>query len=321
MISVCIATYNGEKFIEKQLQSILDQTKSVDEVIICDDRSTDNTTKIIKSFIEKNGLKDSWKFSVNEKNIGYCLNFYGAIEKAKGDLIFLCDQDDMWHKDKVQVMYDYMNKHADTYVLASRYQLIDKTDQAIDNLKIPYYSTKDDGSTEDISVDSLIGCSWIRGFSICFRSEIKEYLVPIDVKSILAHDWYICSIGASLGKAVILNRVLCSHRFHGDNVSLSDMNRKEFLGSREKRVSGLKESINAHSYIATLCEKEKHTILRFVKFEKKRLKFLDTKNLFVWLSLFFSLTHYKKYYKSIRGAFRVWLGDFFYGYNINFKKK
>ena len=66
MISVCIATYNGEKFIEKQLQSILDQTLSVDEVIICDDRSTDNTPNIIEDFIKKNGLEDSWSFSVNE---------------------------------------------------------------------------------------------------------------------------------------------------------------------------------------------------------------------------------------------------------------
>lgn len=321
MISVCIATYNGEKFIEKQLQSILDQTLSVDEVIICDDCSTDNTPKIVKDFIEKNSLVDSWGLFVNEKNVGYCLNFYGAIGKTKGDLIFLCDQDDMWGKDKVEVMCDYMTAHTDTYVLSSRYQLIDGEDVPITDLKLPYYSLCDDGSVEDISLDSLIGCSWIRGFSICFRSKIKEYLAPIDVKSILAHDWYICSLGATLGKASILNRVLCNYRFHGDNVSLSDMNRKEFLGSREKRVLGLNESVEAHSYIATLSKKEKEKIEDFVKFEKKRLKFLKTKNLFVWASLFFSLRHYKRYYKSIKGALRVWLGDLFYGYNINFKKR
>ncbi|MBR6572542.1 MAG: glycosyltransferase [Clostridia bacterium] len=318
MISVCIATYNGEKFIEKQLQSILDQTITVDEVIICDDCSTDNTPQIVKAFVDRNSLNERWGFFVNEKNLGYCLNFYSAIAKAKGDLIFLCDQDDIWSKDKVEVMCDYMMTHTDTLVLASRYQLIDKDDNRITNLKIPYYSLLNDGSVEDISVNSLIGCSWVRGFSICFRSKIKEFLVPIDVKSILAHDWYICCLGTTLGKATILNRVLCYYRFHEDNVSLSDINRKEFLGSREKRVSGVAESINAHSYIATLCKKEKHTILRFVEFEKKRLKFLNTKNPFVWLSLVFSLTHYKRYYKSVKGAFRVWLGDLFYGYNINF---
>lgn len=321
MISVCIATYNGEKFIEKQLQSILDQTLSVDEVVICDDRSTDNTPQIVNDFIEKNGLGDSWSFSVNEKNIGYCLNFYGAIQRAKGNLIFLCDQDDMWGKDKVQVMYDYMRTNTDTLVLSSRYQLIDGSDQAITDLEIPYYSTLDDGSTEDISVQSLIGCSWIRGFSICFKSKLKEYLMPIDVKSTLAHDWYICSLGAILGKATILNRVLCSYRFHGDNVSLSDMNRKEFLGDRQKRVSGLQESIEAHSYIATLSEENKKDIMKFISFEEKRLKFLNTKNPFLWIYLASFLNRYKRYYKSIKGAFRVWFGDFFYGYNINFKKR
>jgi hypothetical protein len=142
--------------------------------------------------------------------------------------------------------------------------------------------------------------------------------VPIDVKSLLAHDWYISIIGAILGKAQILNRVLCYYRFHGDNVSLSDMNRKELLGSREKRVSGLEESINAHSYIATLNPKEKKDILRFAEFEKKRLKFLKVKNPLIWLCLFFLIGCYKRYYKSFKGALRVWLGDFFYGYNINF---
>ncbi len=326
MISVCIATYNGEKFIEEQLKSILDQKVPVDEVIICDDCSTDNTPKIIKSFIEKNGLSESWHFFVNEKNVGFCLNFYGAIGKAGGDIIFLCDQDDIWNNDKVEVMSQYLMKNSDTFVLASRYQLIDEKGEEIKDLNIPYYSLCNDGSTETVDVNSLIGCSHIRGFSICFRSKIKEFLRPIDVKSLLAHDWYISIIGALLGKTVILNRILCKYRFHGNNTSLSDMNRKEFLGSIRKRILGIKESTQAHSYllfsdIGPLQNKPTKALDKFIRFEEKRLQFLETKNPFIWVFLIFHINCYKRYYKSIKGAFRVLIGDFCYGYNINFKRK
>ena len=85
-ISVAIASYNGGRFIEKQLDSILKQTRPVDEVIICDDGSTDNTVEICRNFIEKNSLTN-WEISVNPKNVGYCFNFYGAIAKTKGDII------------------------------------------------------------------------------------------------------------------------------------------------------------------------------------------------------------------------------------------
>ena len=320
MISVCIATFNGEKFIEKQLKSILNQTATVDEVIICDDCSTDSTVKIIKYFIAENGLSHNWHLFINEKNLGYCLNFYSAIFKAKGDLIFLCDQDDIWNNNKVEVMTDFLKENSDIYVLASRYNLIDRNDEDINGLYIPYFSLSDDGSWETVDSNSLIGCSHIRGFSICFSAKIKEFLKPIDVKSLLAHDWFISILGTFLGKTVILNRVLCNYRFHGGNVSLSDMNRTELLGSFEKRISGLEESINAHSYLLSLDMKSTpHKALKnFISFEKKRLEFLKTRNLFIFFSLVFYLKEYKRYYKSVKGAFRVWFGDFCYCYNINF---
>ncbi len=323
MISVCIATFNGENFIKKQLESILNQTVPVDEVIICDDCSTDNTAKIVTSFINDNALSKSWQFFQNQKNIGYCLNFYRCIFKAKGNYIFLCDQDDIWLDNKVEVMSRFLQKNSEILVLASRYQLIDQNDKDINNLSIPYYSLLDDSSFQTIDTNQLIGCSCIRGFSICFNAKIKEFLKPIDLKSLLAHDWYISIIGSLLGKTVVLNRVLCKYRFHGGNVSLSDINRKELLGSFEKRITGLEESIKAHSYLlgCNIKNKPYWALKRFIKFEKKRLKFLKTKNFLLFLTLVFYLGEYKRYYKSLKGAFRVFIGDFCYCYNINFKIK
>ena len=96
MISVCMATYNGETYIKEQIESIINQLSSSDELIISDDKSTDNTLKIINEF------KDPRiKIYIHEKDHGFVKNFENALEKAKGDFIFLSDQDDIWLPNKV----------------------------------------------------------------------------------------------------------------------------------------------------------------------------------------------------------------------------
>ena len=316
LVSVAVATYNGERFILKQLESIYNQTEAADEVIICDDCSTDKTVEICKDFIKKRSLSN-WRISVNEKNAGYCLNFYGAIEKCIGDVIFLADQDDEWHIDKIEKMLECMKKFPDITVLASRYNVIDENSDIIENSGVTYLGDVFDGSVEYLSAESFIGCSYVRGFSMCFKKEIKRFLKPIDLKSLLSHDWYICMLGAVTGKTAVLNTVLTGYRYHYDNVSLSDMTRKTFIGDPNKRIRGIGESIEAHRYIATLMNDthDRADVQRFVRFEEKRLRFLKTKNPIYWLSLAAHLRQYTRYYKG--KGLRVWLGDLAYAYRIN----
>lgn len=102
--SVVMATYNGEKNILEQLDSLLSQTKKINEVLICDDCSTDNTVDIISSFIEKNNLSSTWHLKINEKNLGWRKNFFHLLNLASQDIIFTCDQDDIWHETKIEEM-------------------------------------------------------------------------------------------------------------------------------------------------------------------------------------------------------------------------
>lgn len=90
-VSVVMTTYNGEKYVCEQLNSIYRQTQPPNEVIICDDCSTDKTAQIINEFIEKHNLTN-WIFSVNQENKGWQRNFLEAMEKATGDILFLCDE-------------------------------------------------------------------------------------------------------------------------------------------------------------------------------------------------------------------------------------
>ena len=94
MISVLMATYNGSQFIIEQLDSIKNQTFQPDEVIICDDCSTDDTVSIVSNYISNNGL-DNWKLYVNEQNLGHYKTFLKLSQLATNEYVFFSDQDDI----------------------------------------------------------------------------------------------------------------------------------------------------------------------------------------------------------------------------------
>lgn len=103
MISIAMTTYNGEKYIIKQLETIRKQTCMPDEVIICDDGSKDATTQLVNKYIISHDLQ-GWRLVINERNLGFIENFKQAIGLTHGDIIFLADQDDEWEPEKIEIM-------------------------------------------------------------------------------------------------------------------------------------------------------------------------------------------------------------------------
>lgn len=321
-ISVAIATYNGERYIKAQLESILNQDMPVDEVIICDDRSTDNTLDVVEEFIKENGLAN-WKVYKNPKNLGFSRNFFNAISKTTGDIIFLADQDDVWLPNKVSVMCGIMSQNPGILALSSRYSLIDSSGRDIQNSGIINVEIKDDGAKVPVSVGSLIGCSYIRGCATCFRASLKSSLIDINLDDLLAHDWLINILASLKGENYIVNKILFKYRYHGDNASLTAVSRKRLIGDIEKRKRGLQQSIFAHSYILEYWNEYKNTtssikkkIERCIKFEKLRLKFLKTRSIPLYFALLINIRNYKMYYKSLLKGVKVLIGDFLYAYNI-----
>lgn len=118
--SVIVTTYNGEKYIIEQLNSIMTQTQKPDEVLILDDGSTDSTINLVERFILENKLK-SWELIKNQVNIGWRRNFMQGAWKAKGDYIFFCDQDDLWGEDKIAYMTSIMEQNKKITLLTSRF--------------------------------------------------------------------------------------------------------------------------------------------------------------------------------------------------------
>lgn len=119
--SLVLTTYNGENYIFEQLESIRCQSRQLDEVLIFDDRSTDNTIEILKDFIQKNNLVN-WRYIKNETNKGWRRNFMDGLSIASGDIIFLSDQDDIWMHEKIELMASTMEMNPSIKLLVCDYQ-------------------------------------------------------------------------------------------------------------------------------------------------------------------------------------------------------
>lgn len=206
MISVCMATYNGEKYIIEQLLSILKQIESTDEVIISDDHSTDNTLEVIKS------LNDSRiKIFTNDKEKGYTRNFENALEKASGDIIFLSDQDDVWMNDKVQICLDAL-KISDFLVHDGK--IVDQ------DLKEKYNSVFEFRNARKGFIVNFINIKYL-GCCMVFKKSVLVKSLPFPNDQYLTtHDSWLTLVAEMYFKVSLIQNPLILYRRHGDNTSL-----------------------------------------------------------------------------------------------------
>ena len=270
-VAVALATYNGEYYIKEQLLSIKNQTYSVDEVVICDDASCDNTVKIVKDFIYENAL--NWKLVINDKNVGYKLNFKNCLSQISSDLVFLCDQDDIWLPEKVEEILEIFLKNPSCLGVNSAYTCIDANGENIDkkSLKKSFKLTDKD---KKISFEQVIKQNTTPGCTSCYKkSVVEEYLQVTD--SSLPHDWELNILAAKSDGLYYVDKALTKYRLHGSNAIGLEMNgnfsvklkgseekRKEILKIQEKRAEYLKKSKenNLANRFSTFLENRKSAI-------------------------------------------------------------
>ncbi len=316
MVSVVIAIYNGEKYIEAQLRSVFFQTKKPDEVLIFDDGSTDGTVETVSRFIDENNC-GGWQLFKNSENKGYCKNFLEGVKKTKGDIIFLADQDDVWKNEKIAEMTAKMEAQPEITALCCSCDLINGEDEPIsDPRDIGVLFSNNDGSIEEFSPNRFVGCSFIRGCSVAFRREILQYIEPIELKGLLSHDWLITFTASLLGRCAVLNKVLMSYRCHGENTSFGE--RKYGEAALKNRIDALKNSIDGHIFILNnfdkycISEKLQSSLESQIAFENKRIEFLQSGRLSALFKCAASIFKYKCYYDSVPKGFKVFVGDVLY---------
>lgn len=215
MISVVLALYNGEKYIKEQIESILHQTVSVQEIVICDDGSTDASDSIVTEIMESS---QSVKIRLlkNKENLGYIRNFYKGISESKGDLIFLADQDDIWKPNKIERMLEVFENY-DAELLCSNFDLIDQNGAPCNQeYQIPDFLVNAPEGISKISLNVLIYGNVAQGCTYCFTKRVRDLYLKIDNHEVI-HDYQLMLIAAAMDKAYIINEKLIKYRLHGNN--------------------------------------------------------------------------------------------------------
>lgn len=227
MISVCMPTYNGEKFIRIQLESILFQLEHDDEIVISDDSSTDKTVEIIKSF------NDS-RIHLLENNSFHSpiYNLENALKQAKGDYIFLSDQDDEWITGKVQICMEELKKND---LVIHNANVVDANGDEITDSFFKINHTRS-GKIYNLLKNGYLGCC------MCFSKKLLNSLLPFP-KNLPMHDIYIGNYAAFNGyKVKFIKNKLIHYRRHGCNASItSEKSHRKILLRLNERLFVLRK--------------------------------------------------------------------------------
>ena len=232
MISVCIATYNGEMFIREQIDSILRQLSSDDEIIVSDDGSTDDTISIINSIDDKR-----IRIIEGPRKHSPTLNFECAMKEAKGDYIFLADQDDVWKPNKVEVCIE----------LLQNYDCVVSDAEVTDSNLNPLYPSL--YTIMQVRQGRIYNTVWKNGYTGCcmaFRRNVLNASLPFP-KNIPMHDIWIGNVAAYKYNMKFIPEKLIYFRRHNETISCNGKGSKYSIWQKIKfRWSIIKNIVNLY---------------------------------------------------------------------------
>jgi glycosyltransferase involved in cell wall biosynthesis len=261
-VSTCIISYNQEKYIADAIESALMQEASFEtEIIISDDCSTDNTTKIIRLYTEKYPNKVKAFFS--EKNTGMLKNWQRALTLCNGKYIALLEGDDFWNdKRKIQKQYEILETNQ-SYAFSFTNAHI-KYENQLDGF--PHYVVQ---TGEEYSTVDLFNYNFIPTCSVLMRNNISgNFFHPAYFKSPFA-DWIIHILNSQLGNIHFLNDFTCTYRVHDAGV-WSGIKEEKRLSNKLKAIECIAEIISAPELQMPLKQSLKQTLQELCTFYKLR---------------------------------------------------
>lgn len=213
MISIAMTTYNGAQYLREQLDSILSQSVSDFELVVCDDCSTDNTFLILKEYAEKDSRILIYR---NENNYGFKKNFEKVILLTKGEYVALCDQDDVWTKDHLEVL---LNGIGDKMIAAGNSDLIDANGKRI-GLTLKQMEALGSFSTDEMSraLSFILFRNPIQGSSMLIRKDFFEKALPIP-DEVDYHDAWFSIFSCFWGGMSYVDEIVNGYRMHEKNVT------------------------------------------------------------------------------------------------------
>lgn len=210
-VIVCMSTYNGEKYIKDQIESILNQTYKNIEIYIRDDGSKDSTIEILKEYNNQGKIH-----FIQGKNVGVVNSFYECLKYSleKGDFFAYCDQDDKWHEDKIDRAVKHLQEENQEIPLLyfSEFNYCDENLNFINKS----YLNKIGASFQN----SIVECISF-GISEVINKKLAKKIIESGTENICFHDWWAYIIAAGLGKVIYDNEATVEYRRTGNNVSPS----------------------------------------------------------------------------------------------------
>lgn len=299
--SVVLSTYNGEIYIVDQLSSIFKQTMQPDEVLIFDDCSEDNTVSIVENYINSHGLSN-WSISINHHNKGWKQNFIDGIRMATGELIFPCDQDDIWKPEKIETMCNVMSDHPEINVLTCNYKAFYE-----ESAKDYIGPEPEDGKLikQDVSFD--IFNTKFPGCTYCIRSSFRDF-INIYWEQDFPHDAFFWRLAVFSGSLYSIHKTLINWRKHDDSayhiesikVKARDSKRK-FLDYAKRVIHSIEDFLTDHDEYND--DRKKEILSTNGEWLKHRTRFYDSGKVVDGLSLI----KYRKCYTR----FRQYIGDLY----------
>jgi len=295
LTSVVIATYNGEKFIQQQMDSILAQTISDFEIVVCDDCSTDNTVNIIKDYATQDSRI---KIYTNVRNLGFKKNFEHILTLCHGDLIAFCDQDDIWGPDHLQVLLENLKNHD---CVCGNAQMIDDNGNPMGITMRDFIPAHILPTNNEFFYKHELYGNIVQGAACMIRRSLLEKALPIP-ESVKFHDWWFALMACEHGGCKYIDKTILQYRRHDANVSQCDkFDLKEaillFFRKRDSWISSYQDSI------LLLNEFEKRNPasqrLNWIHSAKRFYLSLLNNNDYIWRFI-----HYFKNYNIIQLSFK-----------------
>lgn len=242
LVSIAMCTYNGEKFLREQLDSLINQDYKNYELIIVDDCSTDSTYSILKEYAEKYSYIE---LHLNTTNLGFKRNFEKALTLVKGEFIALCDQDDIWFPNKVSTCLKHISDHSLAYC---EVELIDKKGKKLDE-EFPSVNL-----LEGKCHLSLLFGNCVTGHASMIRKDLLRYALPIP-PGVNLHDQWIAFVAASSQGIRKISKPLSLYRKHDNNAV--------FRKTKKRKSSKLSRRIKSYEdRLAFLTEASKISCLQ-----------------------------------------------------------
>jgi glycosyltransferase involved in cell wall biosynthesis len=216
-ISVVMTSYNGEKYIRKQIESLLQQRLLPKQIVICDDKSTDGTRSILNEYL----ANDLFHIVFNEEQYGVVKNFQrGCAVVPPGNHVAFCDQDDIWEPQKLERLADEMQLVDDGVTPALIYSDLSVIDRE-DNLVSRSFWERQQINVDDISFEVLFFGNAITGCTIFANHAMVREFLAMNAKGCL-HDEWMALIGYSFGKVRMVREQLVRYRQHESNITYSE---------------------------------------------------------------------------------------------------